>query len=440
MRQTMSLLAVTVIGIFISFGCSKDDNGKNQKSTEVKPTDLKARSSEAPEQLPEVTLKGTPESTKSCEAAVQPPATPAGKPVEPKGITLKEYWKGLDLPEVVATVGDNKITKEDLYKEIENQTPPSMKGQSFSPQVFAQISEKLPSVVDIMISRQILLDKAAAAGIKPSSKALEARVDKWLKEMPAEQKKMFAEQLKAQGSSIEKYRKDAIDNVGSQEAEAIDKWITEKLIPTLKVDDKTVDKYYRENQEKFKKPETMKVAHILIAPERASAEKFQKMTNEERAAFAKNADEKAATKAKKILAELKQGADFAKLAKENSICPSKAENGVLPEFDKTGAMVGSGGRGGKMVKPFTDASFKLKSGDVSDVVKTQFGSHIIKALEHSKESYIPFESVKGYLKETLEKEKLSKKMKSIIDAEKEKLKVKVLIKAKGKKVPEATIK
>ena len=441
MKQTMSWIIAVGLGVCISTGCSKENDEKNATPSQTTPVELKARTAEAASEIvPETEIKAAPEAPSEAtketkpevkqddskdQSSIKTPAAPEKAPL-PEGITLQEYWDGLKLPEVLATMDGNNITKEDLLKEIESQIPPAMKGKKMPPQLFAQLSSQLSSIIDVMISRKILLSLAKKDGIEPSKKELELRIDKFISDMPAAQKQMFEAQLKAQGSSLEQYRKDAIENVTSQDAAAIDKWMTETIIPTLKVDDEAANKYYREHQESFKTPETVKVAHILIVPEHASVEKLQKMTSEERAAFAKNADEKAKAKAEKILKELKNGANFAELAKENSACPSKKEGGVLPAFDKSGTIVG--GKGGAMVKPFTDASFNLKDGELSQPVRTQFGYHIIKELERSKESYIPFESVKGYLKDTIQNKELGKKMKELIDSEKEKRKVKVFIK------------
>ncbi len=70
--------------------------------------------------------------------------------------------------------------------------------------------------------------------------------------------------------------------------------------------------------------------------------------------------------AKKLKSEIKNEKDFAKKAKEVSLCPSGAEGGDLGWFSK-----------GQMVKPFEDAAFSLKKGEISEPVKTQFGYHLI---------------------------------------------------------------
>ena len=71
-------------------------------------------------------------------------------------------------------------------------------------------------------------------------------------------------------------------------------------------------------------------------------------------------------RAKELLLELKGGADFASLARRYSTCPSRKDGGSLGWFGK-----------GEMVKPFEDAAFKARKGDLVGPVKTDFGYHII---------------------------------------------------------------
>lgn len=75
-------------------------------------------------------------------------------------------------------------------------------------------------------------------------------------------------------------------------------------------------------------------------------------------------------KANTVLERLKKGEKFSKIAKELSVCPSKKRNGDLGTFGR-----------GQMVKEFEKAAFDLQKGQISPIVKTKFGYHIIKRLE-----------------------------------------------------------
>jgi len=76
------------------------------------------------------------------------------------------------------------------------------------------------------------------------------------------------------------------------------------------------------------------------------------------------------SEAEQILEKLKRGADFNNLAKAHSLCTTRKNGGKLPEFSK-----------GRMIKEFEDVAFKLDKGEISSVVKTKIGYHIIKREE-----------------------------------------------------------
>ena len=79
---------------------------------------------------------------------------------------------------------------------------------------------------------------------------------------------------------------------------------------------------------------------------------------------------KSESEAKAVLERLKKGEKFATIAKSVSRCPSGKRGGDLGTFTR-----------GKMVKEFEKAAFALKKGEISGVVKTKFGCHIIKRME-----------------------------------------------------------
>jgi peptidyl-prolyl cis-trans isomerase C len=115
---------------------------------------------------------------------------------------------------------------------------------------------------------------------------------------------------------------------------------------------------------------------------------------------------KTEAEAKDIIAQLKKGTDFAKLAKEKSLDPgSKEKGGDLGWFSPAG-----------MVKPFSDVVQNLKKGDLTDVpVQTQFGWHVIKLVDTRPTQVPPYDKVKDGLERTLQQRKLETLMLGLKD-------------------------
>lgn len=137
-----------------------------------------------------------------------------------------------------------------------------------------------------------------------------------------------------------------------------------------------IKKFYDEHKERFNVPESVTASHILIATE---------ATDNDQTKTAKKA------KAENLREKLVAGADFAAVAAENSDCPSKTRGGNLDSFTR-----------GQMVKPFEDAAFSQKVGEIGPVVETQFGYHIIKVTKHDEPRAMPFEEMKDRLAKILE--------------------------------------
>ncbi|MCJ7508305.1 MAG: peptidylprolyl isomerase [candidate division Zixibacteria bacterium] len=158
----------------------------------------------------------------------------------------------------------------------------------------------------------------------------------------------------------------------------------------IKLTDEEIDKYYTENKEKlFKIPEQVKASHILV---RIEVDSVSHDTAQ--------AKKKAKQKAEKIYQEAKGGANFDSLAKEYSQdLGSKTRGGDLGFFPR-----------GRMVKGFEDVAFSLGIGEISELIETQFGYHIIKVTDKKNEGYKELDNnLREELKARLHSEKEKQK-------------------------------
>lgn len=169
---------------------------------------------------------------------------------------------------------------------------------------------------------------------------------------------LFGSQVKIDEAAVKDYYEKNLKEFQTPERARVEYLIfsVSALLPQISLDDAEIRKYYEENKAEFSTPELRKAAHILIAVD----------------AKASDAEKQAAkARAEQILQQVKDApAQFAQLARKYSQDPGSAENG---------GDLGMFGRG-MMVKPFDDAAFKLFVGEVSGLVQTDFGFHIIKLL------------------------------------------------------------
>ena len=153
-----------------------------------------------------------------------------------------------------------------------------------------------------------------------------------------------------------------------------------KLMEEAKVSDAEVKAWYQANEARYKQAEQRQASHILIRSEKGASDASLK---------------EAQAKVEELLAQLKRApADFAKLAKQHSQDPGSAEKG---------GDLGYFGRG-MMVKPFEDAVFALKENQVSDVVRSDFGFHIIKLTGIRPERARSFDEVRGEIAAELKRQ------------------------------------
>lgn len=143
----------------------------------------------------------------------------------------------------------------------------------------------------------------------------------------------------------------------------------------VEITEKEIESYYEYNAKMYSQPKQVKAKHILLKVEQGDTEEVKN---------------KVKKRAEKVLEKARKGEDFAALAKEYSEGPSKSQGGDLGYF-KTG----------QMEPPFEEAAFALKKGEISDLVQTRFGYHIILVEDIKAAGMTPLEQVREDILATL---------------------------------------
>jgi peptidyl-prolyl cis-trans isomerase C len=162
-----------------------------------------------------------------------------------------------------------------------------------------------------------------------------------------------------------------------------DRFMASQWADKINVTEDDAKKYYDENPKWFETPEQVRASHILIKPVFADPGTDP---NEAKA--------QARAKIEELLKQINEGADFAELAKANSACPSAAEGGDLGFFPR-----------GQTTQAFEKVAFELEVGQISDVVETEYGYHIMKVAEHKDAGVVWCEPAKDDIIEQLTEEK-----------------------------------
>jgi peptidyl-prolyl cis-trans isomerase C len=319
-------------------------------------------------------------STGSPAAAGTTGTSAATAPTPPKPVPAQ-------LPEVLAKVNGQDVKKTDfdmLVRDMEL-------GQGPIPT--ERRDEVLRATLDRLITYTVLSQEAKTRKVTCTDTEIDDRLKQMQGQFPNED--AFKKALAERNMTIDRLRTDTRDNL------VISKMMEAEVSTTPGASDAEAKDFYDKNPDKFKQPEQVRASHILIrVDEKADAATKQK----------------ARARIDAILKRAKSGEDFAKLAKENSADGSAAQGGDLNYFPR-----------GQMVPAFDEAAFSLKTGQISDVVTTQFGFHIIKVTDRKDAATVPLDQVSEKVKQFLSGQKKQAKADEFIASLKQKSKIEVLI-------------
>ena len=291
---------------------------------------------------------------------------------------------------VAAKVNGKVITYQDLNGEFRSRSRVPFESVQDDPR--AQEARK--RLLQQMVAQELLFLEAERQKLAVAPAAVSGRLKDIRSRFPSDE--AFKQALTSSGLTEAKLEKRI--KRGLMVEELVEKEILDKIV----VSPEEVKAFYQEHKDDYAQEEEVHARHILIkvAPG-ASPED----------------DGKAKDRAKAVLARAKKGEDFAALAKETSEGPSGARGGDLGYFGR-----------GKMVKPFEEAAFKLKVGEVSDPVRSSFGYHII-LVEGRREAKRPsYEEVKDRVRDDLVREKAAAGTREYIEGLRAKAKITINLK------------
>lgn len=232
----------------------------------------------------------------------------------------------------------------------------------------AAIASFKKNILNQLIDYELLYQQAQKEKIKISNEQINSQIDQIKDNFSSPEE--FDGALKANNITLTKLKEDI-------KRQLMINSVLENTKNQVSVSDEELLEYYNTHKESLFEPEQVHARHILVE------------TEEE---------------ANMLLKQLKEGIiDFAELAKEKSTGPSAPSGGDLGFFAK-----------GQMVKEFEDAAFSLEPGEISNVVKTQFGYHIIKC-EEKKAAYSPtFEEAKEQISNILSSQRENEAISGLI--------------------------
>lgn len=289
-------------------------------------------------------------------APAQPAVDPAAAAAAAADLAAVEKYLA-SLPEVVATYDGGDVKAKMIVQIISAQKDAMPAGGG--PLTVDAVKGYVHDLTGMMLDQALVVGEATQRGIAPN----DGEAAKELEEIKGKHgQEDFAKLLTANGiDSEETLRKRIVERI----------MVNDMIKKEAAVTPDEVKKFYDENPQHFN---FLSASHILVRFEKDEASRVA-----------------AKTKIESVQKELKDGGDFAELAKQHSDCPSKEQGGSLGKFGR-----------GQMVPEFEQALLKLKEGEVSEPVETQFGYHLIKSAGATTQ---PLDEVQPRITQFLEEQK-----------------------------------
>ncbi len=323
-------------------------------------------------------------------------APPATQPAAPAAAQVPAQPSGQVVEEIVTRVNNQIITRSE-YEHSKDQLRDEVKQQNpADPDKTYADREK--DVLRDLVDQQLLLDKGKDLSITGDTDLIK-QLDQMRKEMKLDSMEDLEKEAVKQGISWEDFKQTQRNRIITQ------KVIGEEVSSHLSVSKDEEQKFYDEHKSEMEGPEFIRLSEILVAPKpSAAAPAAPPAVNDPNApapaAGAQPVVDDAAlaaaeAKANDLLKQIHDGASFEDIAKKFSDGPSAADGGALGMFKR-----------GQLAKELEDKTFAMKSGDVTDVIRTKQGYVILKVEDHQMAGIPPMKDVLPKIQDALYYEKL----------------------------------
>jgi peptidyl-prolyl cis-trans isomerase C len=281
-----------------------------------------------------------------------------------KEVAKHAFPDSLAASEVVATVNSEPITGQEL--KVLAYTAAGMIDSTKSPSFNIRL-------LDQMVDRTLMAQEAKAAGIAVDDTLVTSVLDRFVRQFGGEAQ--VDQMLAPMGLTRDDFRQAITRDL------TIRKYVDEKITPSITISDADTKAFYDQNPQMFAGTDSVRARHIILLSHQDDSEQQIK-------------DRRAQLEA--IRQRAIGGEDFAKLAKTYSQDNLAERGGDLGYFPR-----------GMMVKPFEDAAFALKKGQISNIVDTQFGMHLIKCIDKKPARPVQYDDAKASIDMMLKQRSLS---------------------------------
>ncbi|MGM0445986.1 MAG: peptidyl-prolyl cis-trans isomerase [Bacillota bacterium] len=283
--------------------------------------------------------------------------------------------------EEVAEVNGDSVTANELEQFAQTQQlvmQISQVDQSFAQLLFSSdpgqnlLKEYRKVKLDELINQKLLSQAAQESNVEVTQEEKDQYFNQQVEQIKEENdlsQEEFEDVLEQQGiSSVEEYKERFLENSNI----LVDKFLQSEVYSDINISKEEAKSYYENNKEEFEQPKRVDISHILVED---------------------------AETAEELKTKIENGEDFATVAENNSIDEQSASKGGRLGFIEKG----------QVIPEFEEAAFDLKVGEISDVIQTQNGYHILTVNDVEEASQKSFEEVRDQIEETLTNQKSQEK-------------------------------